>query len=180
MRGVIYRFENSGYIRNTGITDPVKVQSAGVFETRLSEHVKDRGNDTYKGYRISALWHAADQLDIRLTAMRQKIEQDGFPTTDWRQSQFEQSRFARLDGSDENLFDDFKLPGRTMNTVSTGMSACSSSMRSAVLNRRIGFTRAGRPTCSRRNCAGPGMPMAAGVFWPARSTRTRNSASIRS
>jgi len=109
LRGVVYRFDNSGYIRNVGTTDPIKVNSASVFETRLNDRVNDRGNDTYKGYRIGALWHATDRLDIRLTAMGQKIEQDGFPTTDWRQAPFEQSRFARLDGRDENLFDDFKL-----------------------------------------------------------------------
>jgi len=109
LRGVVYRFKNSGYIRNVGNTDPIKLNSAEVFETRLSDHVNDRGNDTYEGYRIGALWHASDRLDIRLTAMRQKIDQDGFPTTDWRQPPFEQSRYARLDGSDENLSDDFKL-----------------------------------------------------------------------
>jgi len=108
-RGVVYRFKNSGYIRNVDNTDPIKVTSAEAFQARLSDHVNDRGNDTYEGYRIGALWHASDRLDIRLTTMRQKIDQDGFPTTDWRQQPFEQSRFARQDGSDENLSDDFKL-----------------------------------------------------------------------
>jgi iron complex outermembrane receptor protein len=109
LRGVVYRFDGSGYIRNTGSSDPVKVSSADAFEARLSERVSDRGNDTYEGYRLGALWQATDRLDVRLTAMRQEIEQDGFPTTDWRQQPFEQSRYARADGSDENLFDTFRL-----------------------------------------------------------------------
>jgi outer membrane receptor protein involved in Fe transport len=109
LRGVVYRFDNSGYIRNVGDSDPIKVTSAEIFEARLSERVDDRGNDTFEGFRIGALWHTTDRLDIRLTAMRQEIEQDGFPTTDSRQRPFEQARYARRDGSDENLFDDFRL-----------------------------------------------------------------------
>jgi outer membrane receptor protein involved in Fe transport len=109
LRGAVYRFDNSGYSRNVGDSDPIKVTSAKVFEARLSDRINDRGNDTYEGFRIGALWHATERLDIRLTAMRQEIEQDGFPTTDSRQPPFEQSRYARLDGSDENLFDDFRL-----------------------------------------------------------------------
>jgi iron complex outermembrane receptor protein len=109
LRGVVYRFDNSGYLRNVGNSDPIKVNSADVFGARLSQRVDDRGNDSYEGYRLGALWRITDRLDVRFTAMGQEIEQDGFPTTDWRQAPYEQARFARLDGSDENLFDDIRL-----------------------------------------------------------------------
>lgn len=108
-RAVVYRFENSGYVENVASTDPVKLQGGDAFGARLSDRPDERGNSEIDGYRLSALWHVSDRLDIRLTAMGQEIDQDGFPTTDALQGPFEQSRYARLDGSDENLFDDLEL-----------------------------------------------------------------------
>lgn len=109
LRAVVYRFENSGYVENVAVSDPVKLQGVDIFGARLSDHTDDRGKSEIDGYRLSALWHPSDALDVRLTAMGQEIDQDGFPTTDALQGPFEQSRYARLDGSDENLFDDLEL-----------------------------------------------------------------------
>ena len=109
IRAVAYRFDNSGYIRNVAADDPAKLAGVELFNARLSDSVGDRGASVIEGFRLGALWQLNDRLDIRFTAMGQQTDQDGVPTIDVLQGKYEQSRYARLDGSDEAMSDDLDL-----------------------------------------------------------------------
>lgn len=109
IRAVAYRVDKSGYIRNAAADDPAKQAGVADFGSRMSDAVSDRGNLEIEGYRIGALWRVSDDLELRFTALGQEIDQDGVPTVDALQGAFEQSRFARLDGSDEGLFAELEL-----------------------------------------------------------------------
>ena len=109
IRAVAYRFDNSGYIRNVAVDDPAKQAGVELFNARLSDSVGDRGASVIEGFRLGALWQLNDRLDIRFTAMGQQTDQDGVPTIDVLQGKYEQSRYARLDGSDEAMSDDLDL-----------------------------------------------------------------------
>lgn len=109
LRIVGYRFDRSGYINNTAYLDPAKLAAAELFNARLSDQVEDRGALVTQGFRFGALWRVTDRLDIRFTAMGQQNDQDGIPTIDPLQGPYEQSRFARLDGSNEYMSDDLEI-----------------------------------------------------------------------
>ena len=109
IRAVGYRFDQSGYINNVGYEDPAKLAAVEQFNARVSDRVGDRGALVTEGFRLGALWRVTDRLDIRLTAMGQANDQDGIPTIDPLQGPYEQSRFTRLDGSDEYMSDDLKI-----------------------------------------------------------------------
>ena len=109
IRGVAYRVEKSGFIRNVAMNDPAKQAAVEAFGARMSDFVDDRGNLEIEGYRLGALWRVSDELQLRFTTLAQETDQDGVPTVDILQGPFEQSRFARLDGSDEGLFADLTL-----------------------------------------------------------------------
>jgi iron complex outermembrane receptor protein len=109
IRAVAYRLDKSGYIRNVAMDDPAKQAAVTDFGARMSDAVDDRGNLEIEGYRIGALWRISDDFALRFTSLGQEIDQDGVPTVDALQGPFEQSRFARLDGSDEGLFADLRL-----------------------------------------------------------------------
>ncbi|MBW2704514.1 MAG: TonB-dependent receptor [Deltaproteobacteria bacterium] len=126
-RAVVYRFDKSGYIRNVAADDPAKLAGVELFNARLSDSVEDRGNLEIEGFRLGALWRVNDRLDIRFTAMGQKTDQDGVPTIDVLQGSYEQSRYARLDGSDEGMADDLELYNLTINYDSKNWSLISSS-----------------------------------------------------
>ena len=77
VRGVVYHFDNSGFINNVADSQPI----AGIDEFRAFGGVAadrgDVGNNQYKGFRLSTLWRPSDELDATLTYLKQKIEQDG-------------------------------------------------------------------------------------------------------
>ena len=79
IRGVIYQFDNSGYVKNVSASQP----SAGLAVTEsfggIARDKDDVGNDSYTGFRLSTLWHPIDSLDITLSYLQQKIEQNGIP-----------------------------------------------------------------------------------------------------
>lgn len=114
LRVVGYRFDRSGYINNVGKQDPAKLGAVDLFNARVSDRVGDRGALETEGYRLGALWRVTDRLDIRFTAMGQQNDQDGIPTIDPLQGPYEQSRFTRLDGSDEYMSDDLEIYGLTV------------------------------------------------------------------
>jgi len=109
LRVVGYRFDRSGYIKNVGNQDPAKLAAVDLFNARVSDRAGDRGALKTKGFRLGALWRVTDRLDIRFTAIGQQNDQDGIPTIDPLQGSYEQSRFTRLDGSDESMSDDLGI-----------------------------------------------------------------------
>jgi len=127
IRAVAYRFDNGGYIQNVAATDPAKLAGEELFNARLSDSVSGRGALEIKGYRMGALWRVNDSLDIRFTALSQKNDQDGIPTIDVLQGPYEQSRYARLDGSDEGMAGDLQLYSLTINYDAENWSLLSAS-----------------------------------------------------
>jgi iron complex outermembrane receptor protein len=127
IRVVAYRFDDSGYIRNVAASDPAKLAGVELFNARLSDSVEHRGGREIEGYRLGALWRVNDRLDIRFTAMGQQTDQDGVPTIDVLQGDYEQSRYARLDGSDEGMAGDLDLYSLTLNYDAENWSLVSAS-----------------------------------------------------
>ena len=95
VRAVAYRFDNSGFIDNVAVSQPV----AGLSETTgtfggVANDRDDIGSDEYTGFRLSMLWKPADSLDVTLSYLHQEIEQDGVPevnldlTGDYQQRRF--------------------------------------------------------------------------------------------
>ena len=80
IRGVVYQFDNSGYIDNVVVSQPVPglSRTTGVFGGVANDR-DDVGNDQYTGFRLTALWQPIDELDITLSYLEQDIEQDGIP-----------------------------------------------------------------------------------------------------
>ncbi len=80
LRGVVYRFENSGYLENIAgtysgdgtVTDDQVAKYGGVV---INED--DVGRDTVDGARLSALWKPVESLTITLSHAWQKIGQIG-------------------------------------------------------------------------------------------------------
>lgn len=127
LRAVAYRIDNSGYIKNVAGTDPAKLAAVDAFGARISDLVSDRGATVTEGYRFGVLWHANDRLDLRFTALGQRTEQEGVPTIDVLQGPYEQSRFERLDGTDESMYDDLDLYALTVEYTADNWSLTSAS-----------------------------------------------------
>jgi iron complex outermembrane receptor protein len=127
LRAVAYRFDNSGYVRNVAGQDPAKLAAVDLFSARLGGAVEDRGASETEGFRLGALWRVNDRLDIRFTAISQDTRQDGVPTIDVLQGPFEQSRFARLDGTEESMTADLDLYSLTVNYSAGNWSLTSAS-----------------------------------------------------
>ncbi len=80
VRGVAYRFDNSGYIDNiaasyTGKANNEIAKSYGA----VARDRGDIGSSDYNGFRLTALWRPTDRLDITLGHTWQEIEQLGHP-----------------------------------------------------------------------------------------------------
>ena len=127
VRAVAYRFDKSGYIRNVAPDDPAKQAGTELFGGRFSDAVDDRGALEIEGFRLGALWRVNERFDIQVTAMGQETDQDGVPTIDVLQGPFEQSRFARLDGSDEGLSADLELYSLVLDYAAEDWSLVSAS-----------------------------------------------------
>ena len=79
VRGVLYRFDNSGYITNVAESQPSSSITNAVSMGSKAEDRDDVGNETYKGVRLTALWKPTDNFDVTLGYIQQEIEQDGTP-----------------------------------------------------------------------------------------------------
>ncbi|MBT5292671.1 MAG: TonB-dependent receptor, partial [Cellvibrionales bacterium] len=79
VRAVVYQFDNSGYVKNVAVSQPVAGLAATESFGGIVQDRDDVGNDTYTGIRLSALWRPIDALGITLSYLQQKIEQDGAP-----------------------------------------------------------------------------------------------------
>ena len=98
IRAVVYKFDNSGYIKNVAASQPEgggpgfesAIQATGVAKDR-----GDVGSDEYTGYRLSGLWQPLEDLKITLSYLQQDIEQDGVPEVNpGLQGDFQQVRLG--------------------------------------------------------------------------------------
>jgi len=80
VRAVAYHFDNSGYIKNIAASNTnLPILNDGIALGGQANDRDDIGAEKYKGFRVTALWQATDQLAISLAYSQQKIEQNGFP-----------------------------------------------------------------------------------------------------
>ena len=80
VRGVVYRFDNSGYVDNVaGSQSGGPALDAAIAAGGVARDHGDAGSDEYTGFRLAALWQPVDVLDITLTYIQQEVEQDGQP-----------------------------------------------------------------------------------------------------
>ena len=81
VRGVIYHFDRSGFYRNIGEAAPLVAQAVNNFGA-AARASGDEAAETYTGGRVSLRWKPLDPIDVTLTYLRQRIEQDGAPGAD--------------------------------------------------------------------------------------------------
>jgi outer membrane receptor protein involved in Fe transport len=79
IRGVAYKFDNSGYTENVVVSQPAATIATTLAAGAVASDRDDVGNDEYTGFRLSALWKPIESLDITLGYTSQDIEQDGNP-----------------------------------------------------------------------------------------------------
>ena len=95
LRLVGYHYDDSGFYRNVGGSSPAIV---GVYDTFGLDSVisgygqTDVGRMFTTGGRAEALFQATDNLDISVTFLSQKIEQNGVPDSDVGVGAYEQTR----------------------------------------------------------------------------------------
>ena len=94
VRAVAYQFENSGFIENVAVSQPVPGLAATQGFGGVASDRGDVGNDKYTGFRVTTLWKPTEPMDITLGYMHQKIEQDGMPEVNLDLSgDYQQRRF---------------------------------------------------------------------------------------
>ncbi len=76
LRIVAYNYNNSGYIRNIGASDPATVDFANLQGATVSNNGQ-AGSSDYTGGRATLLWQPSEQLKVSLMALTQELEQDG-------------------------------------------------------------------------------------------------------
>ncbi len=113
LRGVGYRYRNSGYIRNVAASDPsFSSNAAALGYGGLAIDQENVGNSQYTGGRITALWLPTARLRTSLMILSQDLEQHGLPEVQLRLDTFEQTRLQISDqyrGGSERLTDDISL-----------------------------------------------------------------------
>ncbi len=80
LRGVAYRFENSGYVENIAGSYMGDGNLLPGFVENYGSIVRDEDNiasDETTGIRLAALWRPIEDLSINLSHARQEIDQDG-------------------------------------------------------------------------------------------------------
>lgn len=82
LRAVGYRYNESGFYRNTAGIDPATLAALTAFG--LADFVRDYVRDDVgrmvsTGGRLAALWQATDRVNLAVNFLTQKIEQDGTP-----------------------------------------------------------------------------------------------------
>jgi iron complex outermembrane receptor protein len=93
VRAVAYRYDDSGYYKNTAGLNPATVAAAtnaGLGDLVNGFVQDDIGRMITNGGRVAALWQATDKLSVSANVLRQVIEQDGRPVS--TTGEFEQSR----------------------------------------------------------------------------------------
>ena len=78
IRGVAYRFDNSGYIDNVAASQS-DFLADGIAMGGQARDRGDVGSEEYTGFRLSTLWQASDDLSVMLAHTQQEIDQDGIP-----------------------------------------------------------------------------------------------------
>jgi iron complex outermembrane receptor protein len=84
IRAVAYKYNNSGYYQNLSGSDPAiqaYAASLGPRAVSLASNADDRGQDVAWGGRVALLWQATEDLKLSLSYLYQKIEQDGFSSS---------------------------------------------------------------------------------------------------
>ncbi len=84
IRVVGYRYDESGFYRNTAGSDAALntiFANAGIGDLVRNHFQSDVGRMVSTGGRASALWRVTDKLNVSLSFLTQKIEQDGQPVS---------------------------------------------------------------------------------------------------
>ncbi|WP_286828285.1 MULTISPECIES: TonB-dependent receptor domain-containing protein [Kordiimonas] len=109
LRVVGFRFENSGYYRNLGISDPSIAAGVAQWGAVAATARGDVGNDKYLGGRISLRWEPNEKLRFNLMYMYQDIDQDGWAVADLdlgEQSYLQRGYKMRLTEDGESEFNE--------------------------------------------------------------------------
>jgi iron complex outermembrane recepter protein len=119
LRAVAYRIDNSGFINNVAASQPT-ANITNLVNTygAVAKDRGDRGNDSYTGFRMAALWQVSDTLDATLTYLNQDIEQDGFPEVNLDASgnyQQQRPQIGSNQNQDEFLESDLDVTNLTIN-----------------------------------------------------------------
>ncbi len=102
VRGVAYRFDNSGYVENVAATS----KAQAVIDTgAIAKNEGDIGSHTIEGFRISALWQPTDNFSVELSHAAQDTSAKGRSGIDLTLDDYQQDRFVTPFG-DENIEDD--------------------------------------------------------------------------
>ena len=119
MRGVAYRFENSGYIDNVaGSQSGGPALDAAIAQGGVARNHDDAGADEYTGFRLTTLWRPIDTLDVTLAYMTQDVDQDGQPEVNLNlANDYQQVRLGvGTDGADrESLSNDVDITSLVLN-----------------------------------------------------------------
>ena len=100
IRAVGYKYDNSGYYKNSGGTDPLLqdyAASIGPRAVSLTSNFDDRGSDAQFGGRLALLFQATEDLKIGLSYLHQKIEQDGLSSATGRGGRYAYRSFRILE-----------------------------------------------------------------------------------
>ena len=112
VRAVVYRFEESGHIKNIAGSNPVFVATAAALNVpELAVDKDDIGHSNYRGFRFTALFQPIDNLATTFTYIKQNLDQEGFPESDIDLGTYTQSRYqlGSLVGGGERLADDVEI-----------------------------------------------------------------------
>lgn len=82
IRALAYRFDSSGYYKNTAASDPVTAAAATTFSAVINDR-DDVGSNQVVGGRVGALWLPTDELTVNFGYLNQNVEQDGWGQTDF-------------------------------------------------------------------------------------------------
>ena len=110
IRAVAFRHDESGYIKNTILSNPVYVDAATALDaTHLLVNEDDIGATEYQGGRIAALWTPSDDLSITLQHATQDGEQKGLADDTGYYTQSRVQAGGALLGLSEGITDDVDL-----------------------------------------------------------------------
>lgn len=117
IRATGYRFDNSGYIKNTAADSPdtlARAQRYGVEELAVNDN--DVGRSEYRGGRLRLLWEPNDEFSVTGNYVTQDLQQHGFPEMRLDLDGYTQARLQLIApiGGGEQLLDDFKLTNVTV------------------------------------------------------------------
>ena len=113
IRAVGYHFNDSGYYDNHAGSDPAFSTEAASFGTSdLAIDQEEVGEKTTSGGRFIVLWEPTNELDVSLTYIQQKMDQDGSPQEWLPVGPYLQTNYQIADvlgGGSERLTVDFDI-----------------------------------------------------------------------